>query len=430
MAGKITAKFGADVSDVEAKMMKATRATKAFAREVKAVDGKGKKSLDFSTQLDRTNSEIGKATGLLKGGALVAGVGMVIGQMAKFSQHAEELGDKATEAQKSAAAWGKEFEAFGNTIKGAGASVLGTLAGWGRSIGDKFRDPLDKAYDEVAESSEESAKRQEEALAKLREAHAKAAAEIPALQAKLKGEQWETQLSSLDEYGRALTEIYHIEKQLAEMDKKPRNAVNDAKRIALEIELEKAKRRERNVSEKIVASEEEKAARDAQARADAEAKAAQTEAERQERAAEEIAKLEEEARIAAMTDEEKLADLRKKGQEAYAKAQESGLNTDKLALAELRKEYADLEESIKAARAAGASANATDPDAKYASIGLKRGDDGKLRRGRVVISQEDADRTLADRERNGMLKSQTGEKGDRSVELLDKIAKALEPKGE
>lgn len=254
MAGKITATFGADVSEVEAGMMRATRATKAYERAVKGVDG-AKIGGNLTNDLAKSNEQIAKGINLLKGGAVGAGVGVLLGQMKSFAGYAKEMGDSATDAQKSAAKWGDELEKFTGTIKGAGASVLGTLAGWGRSIGDSFRDPMDKAYDDVAESSEMAAQRQEAALEKTKAAVKKAAEEIPALLEKLKGEKRETELSSLGEYGRILTERYELEKKIAELAKQKPSPLRDSEGLKLQIQLEQLARKEKQVTDKIKAEE-------------------------------------------------------------------------------------------------------------------------------------------------------------------------------
>jgi hypothetical protein len=244
-------------------MLKATRATKAYERAVNALDGPRKGAGgDMTASLARSNEQLAKGMNLLRGGAVGAGVGLLLNQMKSFSAYAKEMGDSATDAQKSAAKWGGELEKLTGTVKGWGASALGTLAQWGRDIGDSFRDPVDKAYDEVAESSEEAANRQEAALEKTKAAMKKAADEIPALLEKLQGEKRETELQKLGEYGRVLTERYELEKKIAELARGPQNAVTQAEGIRAQTELEKVKRRETAITTKILKEEKDQAAKD------------------------------------------------------------------------------------------------------------------------------------------------------------------------
>jgi len=338
---KITAMFGADVGELEAKMLTATRATKAYERAVAAVDGK-KAGGDFTANLAKQNEAIAKATNLLRGGAIGAGVGMIIGKMKEFASAAEAMGDKATVAQKSAAKWGKEFEEFAGSFTKAGASVLGTLAGWGRAFGDSFRSPMQKGYDAVAESSEKAAKRQEEALKKSKEAHAKAAAEIPELLKKLEGEKRETEMSALGEYGRLLTEQYETEKRLTENAAGKKNEVTKAEAIKLTTELEVIRRKRRDLEAKLNAEDASAAAKLA---AEQKSKAEKLVADEASAAAK-IADLKYQKAWDAATNEQRLTQLVKEGREALADFEKDNTNKSLLRVEELRLKYEDLKKTM------------------------------------------------------------------------------------
>ncbi len=451
MSGKITAHFGADVSEVEAKMLQAVRATKRYEQAVKAIDGK--KEIEGVTQrLDKANASMAKGMGLLKGGAVGMGISLVIGQMKSFADYAAQLGDKATAAQKSAATWGKEFESFGNSIKDAGASVLGTLAGWGRNIGDKFRDPIDKAYDDIAEASEKAADRQEAALEKMKAAHAKAAAEIPELVEKLGVEQRETDLSKLDAYTRALTEVQEIEKKIAEIKAKPVTSVNQAERLRLSIELEKADRKLHAESLKQVgeyiqkrdeATEKDKAdIKEIAALFEAvDAKAAEVAKRREKEEAErlrEIADMRYERAWRFATDEQKIAQVRKEGREAQAAYDKDASSENLVALEKARKKWLDLRDEIN-----GAKKDATTAETGDEGGGRTRGADGKLRLRGAVVSEADAARSDNTRARNaslnrdamrsritdsGRIGNDAGSQLKRTEDLLTKIEGHLQPK--
>ena len=399
MSGKITATFGADVSEVEAKMMQATRATKAYERAVNALDGK-KSGGDMTANLARQNEQIAKAMNILKGGAVGTGVAMLISQMKGFASAAEQMGDKASVAQKSAAQWGKEWDSFSSIFTQAGASVLGTLAGWGRSIGDVFRSPLEKSYDGVAESSERAAERQEAALKKSKEAHKKAAEEIPALLEKLKGEQRETELSSLSEYGRILTERAELEKKMEENKVKPKNDITKAEAIKLATEMETLSRNQASVEKKLreeEAAEAKKAADEKKQTAEkvsaALQKSADEEAVKQKKAAEELANLKYQKAWDGATNEQRLIQAIKEGRKALAAYEQNKTDENLLAVEKVRKKYEDVKEAIKAA-ADETKGISPGSDEKLKGSGLQRGEDGKLRRGKIIVSDADAARAL------------------------------------
>lgn len=421
---KISARFGADTTEFEKKAFEMQRRTDYLKRALeKPSSGAG-----MTESLAKSNEKLAKGLNLLKGGAAAAGISMVLGKMKDFSAYAKEMGDAATEAQKSAAKWGDELKAFSDTVSGWGASALGTLAGWGRNIGDFFRDPADKAYDDVAAASEEMAKRQAEALEKSKKAHEDAAKEIPKLAKELAAVQDGVELDKLGEMGRAMTEIYRLEKERDALRKGPQNAISQKRLLEIEIELTKKKAdlEKQYAAQRQKEAEEE--ARAAQAKADAERKAAEERARESEKAADKETSAQEElAKMAyeKLADEQKLAETIKKGKAAQEKAAKSGLASDKLEVEKLREEYERLTKSIMAAK--DAQAGKADKDAKFKEIGLTRGEDGKLRRGKVIVSEEDAKRTVSARERAAREAARTGQPKSEEATILAKIEKHLQP---
>ena len=429
MASKITAQFGADVSEVEAKMMAVTRSANYYKKAVDSIDGK--KIPDLTTRLGRSNEQLAKGLNLLKGGAIVAGANMLIGFMKSWADHAKSMGKEATEAQKSAAKWGDELQSFKDSITSTLASGLGKLAGWGREIGDKFRSPLERSYDAVAESSGKMADKQEADLARVKKAHEEAAKRIPELIQKQQKAEEDARIQKMtggDAEAIAQTKILQIEKELAAIQKGPKNAITEARRIELDTDLIEQREVARKEAAKHESERQAKAAAEAKEAADKIAKATEDSAKRQAEAAAELAKMAEEKRQSKMTDEQKLAEVIEKGRKAQAKAEKSGLATDKLEVEKLREEYDDLTESIKASKdAQAAGGSGASGDSKFSAIGLTRGEDGKLRRGKQIISEEDAKRTIATRERNEKFASRTGRSKSEEANYLARIEKLLTP---
>lgn len=424
MSEKITALFGADVSEVEAKMLVATRATKAYENAVKGI-GKAAPSGDLTKSLAQQNEQLAKSMNLLKGGAAAGGIAAVIGQMKSFAAYAKEMGDKASEAQKSAAAWGDEFAALGDTIKGAGASVLGTLAGWGRSVGNLFRDPLEIAADDVAKSSEEMAIRQEAALAKAKAAHVKAADEIPALLKTLRDAQEATANVGRDEMAILFESQIALEKKLDATDKIADKTVRQAERLKIEIELEKNRakikelegknqeQRDREQAERDKKLAENKAKLDAE-----DAAAAKKRAEDVAKTQAELDQLVYDRKWEMATKEQKLAQALKEGKEAKARDMFERTAESALALEKARQKYAKLLEEGKG--------GAEKRDA-LATGGRQRNEKGQLTRNGVVISEEDAKRSDKTKAENKAI-SDNG--GRRSEDILERIEKLLTPRGE
>jgi len=427
MADKITTTFGADTADLEGGMIRSVRYVDQLNKSIGNL-GKSKGPEDLTASLARSNEQLAKGMNILRGGAVGAGVGALLGQMKSFASYAKELGDNATEAQKSAAKWGEEFSKVGDAIKGAGASVLGTLAGWGRSIGDSFRDPLDKEYDAVAESSEKMAERQEASLAKAKVAHAKAAEEIPSLLKKMQEAQNATANVGRDETAILYENQIALEKKMYATNQIRHLTVREAEQLKIGIEIEqnraKLKALEAKHQEKRDADQSARDQKNADAKAKAEA-AAQKQRESDAAKMAQIEQMRYDAIWTNATDEQKLAQAKKEGQEAYAKAQEDASAENLLALEKARAKYNGVIDDMKGKKSGVTGSGAsTDP---LATGGRTRNEQGRLTRNGVIISEEDAaraEKTKADNK----LESETISKEEHTA-LLKEIRDALKPTG-
>jgi hypothetical protein len=118
--------------------------------------------------------------------------------------------------------------------------------------------------------------------------------------------------------------------------------------------------------------------------------------------------------------EQKIAQTKKEGQEAYAKAQKSQSAEDIKALGDLRVKYAEL--NAEKARNGGSKPM----DLAGEGTGRTRNDKGQLMRNGVVISEEDAKRT---EQENARMKVIDENKGRLPSDYLEKIVKLLTPTG-
>jgi hypothetical protein len=119
--------------------------------------------------------------------------------------------------------------------------------------------------------------------------------------------------------------------------------------------------------------------------------------------------------------EQKIAETKKKGQEAYAKAQKTQAAEDIKALGDLRLKYAEL----NAEKAGGSGGKGKPMDLAGEGTGRTRNEKGQLMRNGVVISEEDAKRTEKTKAENQVIKDNQGKKPE---DILERIEKLLMPK--
>jgi len=420
----IKAKFGADVSEVEAKMLQATRATKAYERAVKGLAGADIKDA-AGKNLAQMNEQFAKAQSLMKGGAIVGGVSSILNAFSALSQSAKELGSAASENQKAMASWGdsaKEVKnAFSNFLSDAVGSVVQFSRTWGglRSAEVEAGDAMVKA----SEDSLAATLKNIEARKRLN-AEAKELAKIDAQIADEKKKRGEIG-ATVDELAIArANDVAAAAEKLAELEGKGNDTAEKRAAIkAAELEFQKTLTAAKNADNAAIAKFNESEAKASQER--------QSEFEKMQNAHQEwMAKQEKdeaalaEARYKHIWDnatlDQKIAETKKKGQEAYAKAQKSQSAEDIKALGDLRVKYAEL----NAEKAGGGKGKPMDLAGE--GTGRTRNEKGQLMRNGVVISEGDALRTEKTKAVDAKTESNVGKSAEKS---LEEIVKLLTPKG-
>ena len=423
MASKITAQFGADISEVEAKMMAATRSANYYKKAVESIDGKARNAA----------SSVGEIAKKFTGGkileSLLGGVGL--GSGFAVAQKASEL---ISDYWKKAAESAEKIADFSTKTANALVERLDLRKSDDQRLQTEKRrlEVLEQQEALAAENAKSSAatdndrKKASEAIAAAEEQRLKVAKMQIAADEKAnsKKKQQNEEITKLkkqaqDSQAKELEDVKgleYIKKRIADLEKERLNSkIPEAERLKASIALFEFRKKERDIEQKA-AEAAAKIKQDADEKAK---KVAKEKADTEKDAAEKLKEISYEK----LSDEKKLAEVIKKGKEAQAKAEKSGLASDKLEVAKLREEYDDLTESIKASK----DAQTKGKDSKFEEIGLKRGEDGKLRRGKQIISEEDAKRTIATRERNDKLAARTGRSKSEEAAYLARIEKLLTP---
>lgn len=427
MAGKITARFGADISEFEAKAMQAKRVADYLSRAADGITGKARAA----------GGAMGEISKKFTGGKILESVlgGVGLGSGFGVAQKASEL---------IASYWEKAAESAQKIADFSGQAVDSFVARMDLRRTDEQRLALAKKQLQSLEEQEQLAAQiaatsyasdaQKERAAKTAADAEKKRLEVAQMEKRATEkkqqakDQERRELQSLrDANAKALADeleetkgIEYVRRRIAELE---RDAIDsripekEQIKAAAELFAFRKKLRDFDAKQKEEASKAQKDETDKKAAQDKKA------ADKEAAAAEELAKMKEEARFSALSDEQKLADLQERGRSAFAKASKSGLSSDKLEVEKLRKEYEDLKKAIIEARKAQGS-----DDSKYSKIGLTRDEKGKLRRGRTIISEEDAKRTLATREKAERDAAKTGSGRSEEANLLKKIEEHLKPK--
>ena len=413
MSGKITAHFGADVSEVEAGMLKAQRATKSYERAVKGVSGSGK-SLDFSGELSRTNEQLAKATNLMKGGAILASISAVFTAFAKLSNFSKELGSSATDGQKSMAKWSDEAKSAGTAVTSFLSNAVGQVLELTRSwVG--LRSAQIEAGDEIVKSTGDAADAAEVRLAKAQQRAKLNESEEQALKrardaSRIADAKLSEGSSDPEKMAALKRDAIKADGELAALEKKAgERKKEDAKKAADEAES----RRKRDLGLQMDANErlrkqEEDAAEQKQKDAKEFADFFKAIDEAAVKAHEENLKNEADAQKEAddlryartwkfSTDEQKVAQVRKEGRAAQAAYDKNASAENLAALEKTRAKWLDLKDEIQGANKSAKGEGTEDPS------GRVRGADGKLRRGKTIISDEDAERSDKTRARDALL---------------------------
>jgi hypothetical protein len=387
---KITAYFGADVSEVEAKMLTATRATKAYEKAVQGVS-KADAGSGLARNLEKTNGLFGEISKKFTGGKILESVLGGVG-----------LGGGFAIAEKAAAMISKHWE---DAAKSA------------ESIAKSSDEATDYVLKRIGlRETEEQALTKAQARSKRADVALMAGSDDPEQREKLNVEAQ-----------KAAYELEVLQKKARE-----RKAEADKK-----IADEARQRQERDVQLQLDAFERVKQQQDREAdaakkNAEELARAKEKAAEDQKRRDEEEQKREQELNDLiyertwnAATDEQKLAQVIKEGRLAQKRADADASAENLIALEKVRKKYIDLMDSINGKKGAGGGAD---------------GGDGSRMRGGVKVSAEDAARSDLTSARNARLNQETqrgkirdsGRVGEAPLKktetILESIDRKLTPK--
>lgn len=404
MSNKITAHFGADVSEVEAGMLQATRATKRYEQAVKALDKQGGGFTSFNAGASKAIGGVKSLAGAFGQAAAAAGLVPGLGVAA--------IGVAAL--VKGASMVREHYEKIAADAKAA-MEYMQRSAERRTAADDSTR--TDKERLELAK------KRTEELRIQWRSMIGSHATELETLAAR---EAYEIAMQKEAELTRKVKADADAE-QLKATEKKSK------------AEFERAKQELANHAR--TADAEKKAAEIAKEAAEKKAEADKKQAEEKKKLDEEeaerkktLADMQYERAWRFATDEQKIAQVRKEGREAQAAYDKNATTENFIALEKARKKWNDLREEINGAKKDSAATG-------DAGGGRERGEDGKLRLRGAVVSEADAARSDSTRARNASLnrdamRSQIREsgkigsvdKGDKTDRLLQEIRDSLRPK--
>jgi hypothetical protein len=406
---KITARFGADITEVE----KATATITRRSREAEGAFAQIGKKFTGGRILESVLGGVGLGSGFA---IAQKAAELISSHWEKAANAAKEIADSSSRATEAVIARIRINETSEQKLARLQRETDSLRAGADRLSADRvFRaswsqdetvtipastEDLVKAAEMVAE-----AEQNELEIAQLKKAAREK--ETAALRAQYQAQQKaEEDLADL-QYDNALRQL-STEQQLEALRAR-QVSLRETGEVPALIEAEKLTSQIASLEEKIT-QEKEKAA-------EADRVAAEKSAEIEKRAQEELASM----AFDRLSEEEQMVQILAQGREAFEKAQKSGLASDQLAVAKLREEYERLKASIEGAK------KAQSPDDKFSRIGLTRGEDGKLRRGNRIVSEEDALRTLQSREKNDRESQRAGAQKNKSESLLDKIERHLRP---
>lgn len=402
---KITAHFGADVSEVEAGMLQATRATKRYEQAVKATAVNSSSMLGANSAgatklvsnikaLAGAFGAAGAAAGLVPGiGIAAIGVAAVVKGVSMIRDHYAEIAENAKKAMefmgRSATRFSEQRERNMDDPEKLEAARIDLEKKRGMLVQLNGKTELQILADREA---------YEIALIKFQDLTAAAKKKANEEEEKAR------EKHSKDEDARAKQELDNYARA-AEVKKR----ADDAAKEAADKQAEEFKKMQDDHQKRM-----------------------EEEANRQEEI--DAARYDRAWRFA--TDEQKIAQVRKEGQKALDAYNKESSSENLLALEKARKKWLDLRDEIN-----GAKKDASSGSAAGETGGRVRGEDGKLRLRGAVVSEEDAARSDATRKRNealnrdamrGKIKDAgrvgSTEKGNKTDELLQQIRDSLKPK--
>jgi len=446
----IKAKFGADVSEVEAKMLQATRATKAYERAVKGiakaqpqgggmldkVTSSGPKAIETVKKLAGAFGSAGAAAGLIPGlgvaaigvAALSAGVNAIRGHYEKIAELTKAIADNEARGLKSIMERlniGKtDLQIEGEKQKAAEERIAEIKkaneyqfnGNRGEAGGIKMRE---LSLDQLSEIAKLEAEIEESKTAQARMVKTTADAEKKAADEKKK-----RMLAEADASLKKESDEIAALQAAAALSK----MTDEQKLEALNKQRKAAEAAAKDNTGSLVAvlklnaeigELEKKISQERQSELEKEKKANQELAEKKKKDEAALAEARYNHIWANATLEQKIAETKKKGQEAYAKAQRTQAAEDIKALGDLRLKYAEL----NAEKAGGGKGQPMDLAGE--GTGRTRNEKGQLMRNGVVISEEDAKRTEKTKAENQVIKENEGKKPE---DILERIEKLLMPK--
>ncbi len=404
MSDKITAYFGADVSEVEAKMATATRATKAYDAAINGVGRNGGGLENVTRHLTENERALERVRRKFGAGDMFREVLMGAGIGTGFA-----LAEKA--AELIARHWKYAAESAKKMLEFSEQTTELVLKGINRG----------QTEEQKLKSAEKEFQRTQAAL---RDAQSSIDTPDQEVMALVKANQ------------EAGNKVDEIRAALATKEKeRKKKAEEEAKKASdkdLNLKIENQIRS--NELDNKAAEEKKKREKELE--------------DAQKKEAEQVDKIEQEIDMARYeriwkraTLEQKIAQAQKEGREAQAAYDKNKTAENLLALEKAKTKWLDLKDEINAAAKAQdkAAKPTSDP---LATNGRVRGEDGKLHLGGAVVSDADAARSDAARARNAKL-SQDAQRGhirDSSPiskgetlattnQILAGIDKKLSPKG-
>lgn len=390
---RIAANFGADTSELEAKMLSSSKSVNRLESSVKRLDGQkinlNKSSGALVGTLSYINPQLGSmarvVSGLTRGfggiaikmlGVGAAGYAAVKG-FGAVVKNARDMGEAATDSQKALVAFadkvgegfallsGKAKSAYASvkdTVLGVTGEVLGSVVQLGGAFRDLFLSDLQiaereakKAAKAIADATEQEAERlkaQRESFKQAMEATKGIEAQVAA--EKEKTRQATLQLNTSEKLTETMLERRRLERELAELAKQvQRDGTGLLEYRQKELELQRALTREVTLSkqrEKELNAEIEKQVAENhkanQARISSLMDQARKQAQERLDLEDQISQIQEARRWAGMTDEERLLDIQKRGRDALAKYEADKTAKNERNLLALRQEYEALERQI------------------------------------------------------------------------------------
>lgn len=418
-ANKITATFGADVSEVEAKMIQATRATKAYERAVKGIDDAEKRAAaNRAENMSSLGKGLGEITKKFSGGKLMESLASGLG-IGSAMQIAEKAAGLIAGYWERAAKHAEAIAKFSDRTTDAILKQIGlrrtddqTLALDKQKLGmlelialqAELKAGSEWATDADKQKAAEARANAEEARLSILEREKKKREEIAE-----KTKRTAEERKQLDkEANQLLMEMNKVIDERGTIEAQVRNLKKEMLDLSL-TDIERAKVRNELLSAELELSrlnkKEDLEGAQAKAKADEDAARKKAQAdEREQKALQELDQLEYDRKWRFATDEQRLAQIRKEGREAQARLDKEYNADNLLALEKLRKKYLDFIDELKKTKKELAGREKLSKELDDA--GLTRGEDGKLRRGRVVVSDTDAARTISTQRRNAEFTAQ------------------------